>query len=360
MNTLGVSVYPTKETLQNDLEYLTTCSHFGFKRVFCCFISKVNDDKEELLKMYKKLFDHIQSLGMFAIVDVAPVVFEKFGIGYEDLSFFKRLNITGIRLDEGFDIDTATKMTQNKEGLLIELNASSFNGFIDCLIANGARTDRIVACHNFYPQKYTALSLNHFNKCNKQIAKHNLKISAFVTSNQSTSGPWNVNEGLCTLELHRQMPIDLQARHLYYLGIDEVIIGNAYATCDELKSLSKIDPNTIQLKIIESEGLTDVEREIIYHFPHFVRGDMSEYMVRSTMPRIIFSESSVQPKNCNYLKRGDVVILNDNYGRYKGELHIITKDMENNGNKNVVGRLDENEQCLLSFLSSWKPFTFIQ
>ena len=39
------------------------------------------------------------------------------------------------------------------------------------------------------------------------------------------------------------------------------------------------------------------------------------------------------------MKRGDVVIVNDEYNRYKGELQIVLMDMENDGRKNVIGHL---------------------
>ena len=57
--------------------------------------------------------------------------------------------------------------------------------------------------------------------------------------------------------------------------------------------------------------------------------------------------------------RGDVVILNDGYGRYKGELHIVLKDMPNDGRKNVIGHLPEYEQILLQYAKPWKPFAFL-
>ncbi len=52
------------------------------------------------------------------------------------------------------------------------------------------------------------------------------------------------------------------------------------------------------------------------------------------------------------------MVVNDNYDRYKGELHVILKDMPNDGRKNVVGHLPEEEQVLLNYLDAWKTFAF--
>lgn len=49
--------------------------------------------------------------------------------------------------------------------------------------------------------------------------------------------------------------------------------------------------------------------------------------------------SSIPPQNTRDMVPGDVIILNDNYTRYKGELHIILKDMPNDGKKNVIGHI---------------------
>ena len=37
--------------------------------------------------------------------------------------------------------------------------------------------------------------------------------------------------------------------------------------------------------------------------------------------------------------RGDVVVLNDNLGHYRGEAEVILKDIPNDGQRNLVGGL---------------------
>ncbi|MBF0844025.1 DUF871 family protein, partial [Streptococcus danieliae] len=74
---------------------------------------------------------------------------------------------------------------------------------------------------------------------------------AFVTSQSAKFGPWDVNDGLPTLEMHRHLPLDLQARHMFATGlIDVVIIGNAYASDEELRSLAAIDRYKLSLGIV--------------------------------------------------------------------------------------------------------------
>ena len=362
MGRLGISIYPEHSTLQKDMDYITLAAKYGCKRIFSCLLSVEGKSKEEIKEEFKTLIDHAHSYGMEVILDVAPFVFEKLGATYSDLSFFKEMHADGIRLDEGFDGMKEALMSCNKENLKIEINGSFGNGYIANIMSHYPNIDNIITCHNFYPQRYTGLSVKHFTKCNEDIKKYNLKTAAFVSSQQpNTFGPWPVNEGLCTLEMHRDLPMDVQARHLFATRmVDDVIIANCYASEEELQTLSGIRPGILTFKIDFEKALQESERKVIYEHEHYVRGDMSEYMARSTFPRVTYAKESVVPENTRDLKRGDVVIVNDNYSRYKGELHIVLKDMPNDGRKNVVGCICENERMLLDYIEPWRPFTFIR
>lgn len=360
MKRLGISIYPEHSTIENDKKYIKKAHENGFTRIFTCLLS-VKQDKEIIKNELKEILGYANSLGMETILDVAPSVFNDLGITYNDLSFFSEVGAQGIRLDEGFDGAKEATMTFNPQGLKLEINASQPTKYLDIIMSYQPAKGKIIACHNFYPQKYTGLGLALFNECNKNIKKYDVPIAAFVSSNNNnTYGPWDVYEGLPTLELHRTLPIDVQARHLFQLGIDDVLIGNAYASDEELEALKQVNPSKLQFKLDLQKNLTDVELEIIYDYPHYVRGDMSDYMARSTFSRIDYKDATIKPGNTRDLTRGDIIIVNENYGRYKGELHIVLEDMPNEGNKNVVGRIKENELFLLDYIKPWQKFGFIR
>lgn len=363
MKRLGISLYPRYETLDKDKAYITLAAKYGVKRIFSCLISSSEHNTADQIKdLYKQLTAHAHQYNMEFIVDVAPVVFEKLNILAYDMTYFHEIGVDGIRLDEGFNGHNEALMSYNPYGLKIEINASLGTKYLDYILSYKGNKENIITCHNFYPQKYTGLSYEHFKKCSEDIKKHDVPVAAFVSSQEpGTYGPWPVNEGLCTLEEHRFLPIDVQARHLFATGlVDDVIIANVYASEEELSRLAKINPNKLSFTIDKEVDLSEVEEKILYEHLHFVRGDMSEYMARSTMTRITFANESIPPKNTRDLKRGDVVILNDQYGRYKGEMHIILKDMPNEGNKNVIGHIANNERMLLDFIEPWVVFEFIK
>lgn len=358
---LGVSIYPEHSTLDRDREYLSLAAKYGFTKVFTCLLS-VNKPVAEIKDEFRQIISHANRLGMEVFIDIAPSVFDKLGIDYDDLSFFSEIGAAGLRLDEGFDGYREAHLTYNPFGLKIEINASQGTRNIAHILSCKADRTKLTACHNFYPQRFTGLSFKHFMGCNEEIGQQGIPIAAFISSQVVDSfGPWPLNEGLCTLEMHRTLPLDVQARHLAATEmIDTAIIANAYASEQEMQSLSKIKPGRVMLGFEPEQGLTAVEHQIIFEFPHFVRGDMSEYMARSTFSRITFQDASIPPHNtADVLKPGDVVILNELYGRYKGELHVVLKEMPNDGRKNVVGRIPEDETFMLEYLTPWQKFGLV-
>jgi len=360
MKRLGISIYPEKSNTDELINYIDLAHKYNVKRVFSCLLSAPKDS--ETIESYKKVFKYCADKGMEVIVDVAPSVFKDFRISYNDLSFFKEIGATGFRLDEGFDGQKEASMTYNPFGLKVELNASLPGNYLDLIMGYQPAMGKLIMCHNFYPQKYSGLGLDLFNELNTNIKAKNLKIAAFVSSNSPESfGPWDVKEGLPTLEMHRFLPIDLQVRHLFATNqIDDVIISNCYPTEEEFKAINRLSFDKLEFGINLEQHVSEVEKEIIYEYDHYVRGDMSEYMARSTFPRIDYKEASIKEGNTRDLKRGDVVVLNDNYGRYKGELHICLKDMKNEGSKNVVGTIKESELFLLDYIEPWRKFGIIK
>lgn len=363
MGRLGISLYPEHSTPERDKEYIRLAGKYGFQRIFTCLLSTGDKKKEALIEEFRDMIDTAHENGLEVILDVAPSVFEKLGASYENLEVFSQMHADGIRLDEGFDGMKEAAMSYNKEGLKIELNASTDSSYVANVMNHHPVPERIITCHNFYPQTYTGISLEHFDSCNREMKRHGLKVAAFVSSNnENTFGPWPVNEGLCTLEMHRGLPIDAQVRHLSATRmVDDVIIANAYASEEELKACASVTPGKLMFGIKLEKTLTKTEQDILYYQPdHVIRGDLSEYMIRSTWPRITFASASIPPDHTRDLKPGDVVILNDGYSRYKGELHVILKPMPNDGKKNVIGHIPEHELVLLRYIEPWKIFGFTQ
>lgn len=356
MRKLGISVYPEQASLEDNKRYIKIASKYGFSRIFTCLLS-AEGDKSKIIEEFREMVSYAKKLNFEIIADVAPSIFEKFGITYDDLSFFREMGVDGFRLDEGFDGNTEALMTFNKEELMVELNVSVATGYLDNILSFHPDKHKLLGCHNFYPKKRTGLSREHFIKASEMYKKHGIRVAAFVNSPSATFGPWEVAEGLCTLEEHRNLDIVVQAKDLFYSNlVDDVIIANCFASEEELEALSKINKGLVSFQV-DIEGIIDeTEEKIAFDELHFFRGDRGDYTIRSTMPRIKYKNAPIPPKNTRSIKRGDVIIENSAYQRYKGELHIALKDYENDGYSNIIGRVSESHMIFLDIVKPWQKF----
>jgi len=161
--------------------------------------------------------------------------------------------------------------------------------------------------------------------------------------------------------MHRQLPIDIQVKHLIATGlVDDVIIANSFATEEELKLLSGLNREKLTFKVEFNEYARELDKKIVLEEYHFNRGDVSEYMIRSTQSRVKYKNESFPPINTPNIERGDILIDSDLYTRYAGELQVALKDMKNEGKTNVIGKIVDDEKFLLDFVEPWSSFGFVE
>lgn len=359
MHRLGISIYLNNSSLEEIKNYINLAAKYGFKRIFTCLISATDKNIEETLKEFKEVLKVANDNNMEVIADIDPTVFKNLNASIFDLKVFKEMGLSGIRLDMGFSGYEESVMTYNEYGLKIELNISNGTKYVDNIISYKSNINNLYGCHNFYPHIYTGLSYENFITSSKQFKDLGIRTAAFVNSKSAEFGPWPVSEGLCTLEMHRELPIEVQAKHLLATGlIDDVIIANAFASEEELKALSEINMEMLEFNVELIDDIRDLDKKIVLDEFHFNRGDASEYMARSTQSRVKYKGESFPPYNVVDIKRGDILIDTDLYTRYAGELQLALKDMKNTGKTNVVARIVEDEIFLLDYIKPWSKFSF--
>lgn len=326
-------------------------------------------DKDDTTKItdLKKVATYATDKGYEVVVDVNPDVYKTLGLPKNEIDFFADLNISGIRLDEDFGGEIEAELSNNKRGLLIELNASAGSATFDKAIELGANPKNLVACHNFYPMEYTALSREAFVKLSSHYKAKGARTGAFLTlpPDSDTVGPWTVNDGYPTIEDFRHM--DLKAQILEFLRMDlisDILIPTQPATeeqfqtiNDAIKEYEQLMANDfIELEIEFFDNATETEKEIILDNKgkdHETRPDINPYFIRSSLPRHTYKEKDVPVNNTGHdLKLGDVVVLNKNKGRYKCEPHIIINDLKDIDNvRNYVGRVAKKDLYKLPFIN---------
>ncbi len=360
MGKLGISIYVEKTTEEEIFNYIDKAAKYGFSRIFSCLLS-VNETKEVIKEKFKRINEYAHKNNFEVIVDVSPRVFDELGISYKDLSFFKEIGADGVRLDAGYSGLEESLMTFNPQDLKIEINMSNNTNYIDTIMDYMPNKDNLIACHNFYPHRYSGLNLEHFKACTNRFKKYGLRTAAFITSRkEGTFGPWPVTDGLPTLEMHRELPIEIQAKHLIALGnIDDIIISNCYPSDEELEAIANMKKNMVTFDIMLNEETPEVERKILFEEIHFNRGDFSDNLLRSTQSRVKYKGHKFDLFNApEIIKRGDIIIESSEYGHYAGEVQIAVQDMKNSGKSNVVGRIREEEIFLIDYIKPWQKFSF--
>ena len=360
MGKLGISIYQDKTTEKEIYNYIDRAYENGFSRIFSCLLS-INDTKENIINKFKSINEYAHEKGFEVILDVSPRVFNELEIGYKDLTFFKDTQADGIRLDVGYTGSEESLMTFNPQDLKIEINMSNNTHYLDTIMDYRPNKENLIGCHNFYPHRYSGLKFDHFMKCTERFNRYGLRTAAFVTSqNENTFGPWPVTYGLPTLEMHRNLPIDVQAKHIIALDcINDIIISNCYPTDEELQSLGSMRKDMVTFDVNIHENTPEIEKKIIFEELHFNRGDVSENMIRSTQPRVKYSGHKFELFNApEIIRKGDIVIESSEYGHYAGELQIALSDMKNSGKSNVVGRIREEEIFILDYIKPWQKFSF--
>lgn len=385
---LGISVYPDIQSFDEIRNYIELAGRYGFTRVFSSMWS-VEGTKEEILDYFRQFIQVSHENHMEVDLDVNPDLFEKLGASYDDVSVFADLGVDILRMDMAYDIEKSVILINNPYDILIEFNASVVSeGYIDALRKAGAGDKRILACHNFYPQRYTGMKWKTYLDNNAALKKDGVEVAAFITSqNENTCGVWGAICGLPTVERMRDLPLDVQIRTMMAAGnIDSLLIGNACASEEELRSAPEIlkeieadDRNPIvammmkmgankemfypqkKIRVSLDEKITDTEKEILLgFFPHSDVGDSSEWIWRSRMPRFLRKQVPARKEECEYFEPGTVLMVNDNYDHYAGEVQIALLPLVNDGTRNRIGRLEDEEMEILKLVKDREVVVFLE
>lgn len=386
MTTLGISLYPEQETMQEMKAYMELASKHGFTKIFTSMFS-VPGEAKEVTKLFKQLCELAHQFSMEVCVDANSMMFEKYGAAPSNLQVFKEIGIDEIRMDMCFGDERDQQLVDNKEGIKIQFSAFMVD-IVKPVVEKLSDPARVVMCHNFYPQRYTGVARNDFKRINAIWKQAGTGIAAFISSNDKEAhGPWPVKDGLPTLEMHRFSPISYQVRDLMAMDTDTIYFGNAFASEAELQEakeavdmacihrneqeekvehmmralLPHLGEKKIVMRVDMENGLNDNEKEILLSFDkHADFGDSNEFMLRSRVTRSIYGKKSIPARACdkNVFTKGDVLVINDNLAHYRGELQICRSEMENDGQRNLVGHLDENEQGLMELIQPGTYFAF--
>lgn len=319
---LGVSVY------FKDLNYtyLKECSKLGIHYVFTS-LHIPEEDYSHIETLLPQFIEMCNDYNLYLVCDVSPVTFEKLNINYGDFQSLFDIGIRYLRLDYGFDdIEYIKKLVHN---FRVILNASVVNeNLLKELISSKIDMNKVVFMHNFYPKRFTGLSIMQFEEKNNLFLKYHLKTQAFVCGDDLKRFP--LYEGLPTLEKHRDTnPFIAAVELIKKYHVQDVFIGDSQSKIETLQYINEyINNNVIHIKV-------HLEKEYENYYDNIfkARQDQSEYSIRlntSRTPKVPIYH------NIKRLK-GSITIDNTLMGRYSGEIQLVKRDMPADARVNVIG-----------------------
>lgn len=360
MINLGFSIYPENHDISTSFDYIDLLTRYGAKRVFVSLLQLETGGKS-LFQKYQQVISYANDKGLRVIADISPDFVRANHWETNLIEEARSFGLSGLRLDESLSVEEMVALTNNPHGIKIELNSSTEKQLLLELVAKGANISNIMGCHNFYPHRYTGLGREHFYDMSQFYKQYGVESSVFISSNTATEGPWLISEGLPTLEDLRDLPITLQADVYKATQLfDNVIISNQFISEEELKALEEVvNCEEITFKYKQYD-ISKIEEEILSS-RHVYRGDISDYVIRSTQSRLQFANRSIIPRSLQETKsfRGLITIDNDDYTRYKGELQIALNPYNLFSKINVVGHICEEYLILLDYIQPWQSFRLI-
>lgn len=384
----GISVYPDIESMDEIRSYFALASKYGATKVFSSMFS-VEGTKEEVLDYFREFIKIAHQYSIKVVLDLNPPFLKKMGVTYDDVSLMHDIGCDVMRMDMPFGAEKDLVLVNNPYNISIMFNASgNFASELAYFEEHGVPKERVLLGHNFYPQPYTGLKWKDFLETNAILKKYGYPVQAFISSlNPKATGVWDADYGLPTVERLRKLPIDTQARIIEATGnVDMVWIGNAFATEEEMESLIEVqkDVRPIEqspvyemfkvygwanrdrsedrkLRVVVDSEVTDTEKYQLFDmFPQLDMGDSSEWIWRSRTGRMVQPDIPFRKCEKDMFEVGDVLIVNNNYQHYAGEIQIVRIPFENDGQRNYLGHLAKGEELILEVLKNNDEVTFLE
>lgn len=351
----GFSVYfGLDNTKEENIKLLKDAHKLGFTRIFTSL--HIPEANYNVLKVeVREFFKLAKEYDMDIISDISPNTFNFLDLENMDLKGLRDMGVKTIRIDFGYTEEEISQMSKNEYGIQIQLNASTITeNFFKKLDGFSPNYENIDALHNFYPRVGTGISEECMIEKNNMLHERGIKICAFVQSNYRKRSP--MKDGLPTLEDHRDMDVREASNHLFAIGNQSVFIGDSLPSEKELKNLSSLNPESVELRI-EAKATDKVCLRLLGE-TYSSRTDAARDAIRAAESRLILNGDKIQAVNTIDKKYGDVTIDNEAYMRYMGELQILVTNQKADDRTNNVASVLQNDFYLLKYISNGKKFNF--
>lgn len=337
---LGFSAYLHSSLTKKDIDMFNRFVEAGFKGVFTS-INLPEDDPKVLLENLKNLGELCDKNKLELTLDIASSSLKRLDLNLDrDLSVFKDLHVTMLRIDDGIDNAGIARLSN---GMKIALNASTIEqSDIDELKVAKANFANLEAWHNYYPRENTGLDKQWFYEKNKWLKDNGFTVMAFIPGDANLRAP--VYKGLPTLEEHRfQNPL-YAALDFNKMNVDRIYVGDPALKDLTFEQFRNYFVNNILQLRVQLDNNAPAYITNIFH----QRADVARDVVRLREGRFL-NKSEVVPDNNTLRKVGSITLDNSLSGRYQGELQLIKYQLPADASVNVIGRIIDSDIKLLNY-----------
>ncbi|CAM3082432.1 MupG family TIM beta-alpha barrel fold protein [Streptobacillus ratti] len=336
---IGFSIYLSTE-LEKNKDIILKAKKYGSEFVFTSLNVQEEDvDKE---KQINEIIELCLENDLKLIVD----------INGNSKNILKTNKNVYYRIDDGYTLDEIIDFSKNNK---VVLNSSVLSEKdLEYMKSKKVDFTNILSLHNFYPKKYTGISLEFLKEQNRKYSNYGILNMAFISGDEKR-GP--VFEGLPTLEEHRNKRILTSALELFNNDTDVVLVGDIDLKEENWKELEYLTKGIIPLRISKKVLINKIFEDRI---------DSSDYVVRNMVhDRKEFEKYIFENINRDELisgeeiEIGDVLVSNEMYKRYSGELEIALKKLGIDEKRDKLTKIICEDLELLKYIKKYKKFVFI-
>ena len=297
-----------------------------------------------------RLLGLCREAGISLMADVSPDTPAK--LGCDSLDDLVRLGVTHVRLDAGFDVPRVAELSRRFH---VAFNASTISDDdVAAWRAAGVDLARVAACHNYYPKRWSGLSLRRVASATARLKALGIEVMAFVPGDADLRGP--LHEGLPTVEGHRGdtgIGLVRDMLELFDARCDVVLVGDSDVSDIVWRRMGELNRGYVTLHAMLDEAFS-----YLYGRPQHDRPDSSEFLIRSPESRgwdmpVSAAGSRARTFSC---EAGAVVVGNEAYGRYAGEVGIARQPLELDGRDTLAGWVCAEDRPLLPFVTCGRGF----
>ena len=345
----GFSVYLSTDIGKNE-NIIEKAVKSGAEYVFTSL--NISEEKVNKISELEKIIEFCSEKNLNLIVDINSTTKNLINVNAENVY---------LRIDDGLTLDEILKLSEKNK---IVLNASMITEEnLDYFQKKGIDFSKVLSLHNFYPKRFTGISREYLQKQNLKYKKYGIKTMAFVKGDE-LRGP--VYEGLPTVEKHRNKRFLTSCLDLLLLDTDIVLVGDIDISDKNMKDFKYLNKGIVPLRNFNNILTDRVFKDRI---------DFSEYIIRAVVDvnigesRKSFCEYitkeleknriNLKEISCNGpIKKGDILVSNEKYLRYEGELEIALQDLGIDEKRCVVSKIIDEDMELLDYVRVVDRFLF--